>query len=177
MKIDLHLHLDGAITVDIAKKLARVQGIELPTEDDEKLKKLLTVPEDCASLNDFLKCFELPGSLMMTKEGIREAVYLVSENIKSQGIIYAEIRFAPQNHTKKGMSQEEAIKAALEGLKRTSLKANLILCCMRGNGNDEANYETVELTKKYLVEVGGVTALDLAGAEALYPTSNYSNLF
>ena len=177
MKIDLHLHLDGAITVDIAKKLARVQGIELPTEDDEKLKKLLTVPEDCASLNDFLKCFELPGSLMMTKEGIREAVYLVSENIKSQGIIYAEIRFAPQNHTKKGMSQEEAIKAALEGLKRTSLKANLILCCMRGNGNDEANYETVELTKKYLVEDGGVTALDLAGAEALYPTSNYSNLF
>ena len=75
------------------------------------------------------------------------------------------------------MSQEEAIKAALEGLKRTSLKANLILCCMRGNGNDEANYETVELTKKYLVEDGGVTALDLAGAEALYPTSNYSNLF
>ena len=114
---------------------------------------------------------------MMTKEGIREAVYLVSENIKSQGIIYAEIRFAPQNHTKKGMSQEEAIKAALEGLKRTSLKANLILCCMWGNGNDEANYETVELTKKYLVEDGGVTALDLAGAEALYPTSNYSNLF
>ena len=48
---------------------------------------------------------------------------------------------------------------------------------MRGNGNDEANYETVELTKKYLVEDGGVTALDLAGAEALYPTSNYANLF
>ncbi|MCI5726374.1 MAG: adenosine deaminase [Clostridium sp.] len=177
MKIDLHLHLDGAITVEIAKKLAGIQGIELPTEDYEKLKKLLTVPEDCANLNDFLKCFELPCSLMMTKEGISEAVYLVSENIKSQGIIYAEIRFAPQNHTKKGMSQEEAIKAALEGLKRTSLKANLILCCMRGNGNDEANYETVELTKKYLVEDGGVTALDLAGAEALYPTSNYANLF
>ena len=48
--IDLHLHLDGAITPDIAKKLAAVQNIELPTEDDEKLKKLLTVPEDCTDL-------------------------------------------------------------------------------------------------------------------------------
>ena len=58
MKIDLHLHLDGAITVEIAKKLAGIQGIELPTEDYEKLKKLLTVPEDCANLNDFLNQVE-----------------------------------------------------------------------------------------------------------------------
>ena len=53
--IDLHLHLDGAITPDIAKKLAAVQNIELPTEDDEELEKLLTVPEDCTDLNDFLE--------------------------------------------------------------------------------------------------------------------------
>ena len=85
--------------------------------------------------------------------------------------------FAPQNHTEKGMSQEEAVQAALEGLKRTELKANIILCCMRGEGNEEANYETLELTKKYLVEDGGVTGMDLAGAEALYPTSKYAALF
>lgn len=175
--IDLHLHLDGAITPDIAKKLAAVQKIELPAEDDEQLEKLLTVPEDCTSLNDFLKCFALPDSLMMTKEGMSEAVYLVAENIKSQGVIYAEIRFAPQLHTEQGMTQEEAVLAALEGLKRTDLKANLILCCMRGDGNEAANYETVELAKKYLVEDGGVTGIDLAGAEAIYPTSDYSELF
>lgn len=175
--IDLHLHLDGAITPDIAKKLAEVQKIELPTDDDKELEKLLTVPEDCTSLNDFLKCFELPDSLMMTKEGLSEAVYLVAENIQSQGVIYAEIRFAPQLHTEKGMSQEDAVLAALEGLKRTDLKANLILCCMRGDGNEAANYETVELAKKYLVEDGGVTGIDIAGAEAIYPTSDYSELF
>ena len=175
--IDLHLHLDGAITSDIAKKLAALQNIKLPAENDEQLKKLLTVPDTCTSLNDFLKCFALPDALMMTQEGISEAVYLVAENIRQQGVIYAEIRFAPQNHTEKGMSQEEAVQAALEGLKRTELKANIILCCMRGEGNEAANYETLELTKKYLVEDGGVTGMDLAGAEALYPTSKYAALF
>ena len=175
--IDLHLHLDGAITVDIAKKLASLQNIKLPTDDDEELEKLLSVPDDCESLNDFLECFELPLSLLQTPEGLSEAVKLVSDNIQSQGVIYAEIRWAPQLHTDNGMTQEDAIKAALDGLKKTNLKVNLILCCMRGEGNDKQNNETLELAKKYLVEDGGVVAIDLAGAEALYPTSNYKDLF
>ena len=175
--IDLHLHLDGAITVPIAKQLAEIQGFQLPTDSDEELEKYLTVPPDCKSLNDFLRCFEIPGYLLQTPVGLREAVRLVADNIKSQGVVYAEIRFAPQYHTKDGMTQEEAIKAALEGLKETELKANLILCCMRGDGNDAQNEETIELAAKYLVEDGGVVAVDLAGAEALYPTENYSELF
>jgi adenosine deaminase len=175
--IDLHLHLDGAITLDIAKKLASLQNIKLPTDDDEELEKLLSVPDDCESLNDFLECFELPLSLLQTPEGLSEAVKLVSDNIQSQGVIYAEIRWAPQLHTDNGMTQEDAIKAALDGLKKTNLKVNLILCCMRGEGNDKQNNETLELAKKYLVEDGGVVAIDIAGAEALYPTSNYKDLF
>jgi adenosine deaminase len=163
--------------VDIAKKLASLQNIKLPTDDDEELEKLLSVPDDCESLNDFLECFELPLSLLQTPEGLSEAVKLVSDNIQSQGVIYAEIRWAPQLHTDNGMTQEDAIKAALEGLKKTNLKANLILCCMRGEGNEKQNNETLELAKKYLVEDGGVVAIDLAGAEALYPTSNYKDLF
>ena len=175
--IDLHLHLDGAITLDIAKKLASLQNIKLPTDDDEELEKLLSVPDDCESLNDFLECFELPLTLLQTPEGLSEAVKLVSDNIQSQGVIYAEIRWAPQLHTDNGMTQEDAIKAALDGLKKTNLKVNLILCCMRGEGNDKQNNETLELAKKYLVEDGGVVAIDIAGAEALYPTSNYKDLF
>ncbi|MBQ7733301.1 MAG: adenosine deaminase [Synergistaceae bacterium] len=175
--IDLHLHLDGALTVDIAKKLADLQDIKLPAENDSELEKLLVAPEECKSLNDFLNCFALPLTLMQTPEGLRESVKLVLDNIKSQGVIYAEIRYAPQLHCDKGMTQEDAIKAALEGLKESSLKANLILCLMRGGGNDAANYETIELAKKYLVKDGGVVAIDLAGAEALFPTSNYAKFF
>lgn len=202
--VDLHLHLDGAVTVEIAKELANLQGITLPADSDEELEKLLLVPADCQSLNEFLQCFDLPLSLMQTPVGLREAVRRIGNHVASQGVIYAEIRFAPQHHTHRGMTQEDAVLAALEGLKalespegpeaprrteeseaprqtekpgRSGLKANLILCCMRGEGNDAANEETLELTRKYLVEDGGVVALDLAGAEALYPTENYRDLF
>ena len=174
--IDLHLHLDGAITLDIAKKLADLQNITLPTNNDTELEALLSVPDDCESLNDFLKCFELPLTLLQTPEGLSESIKLVADNIQSQGVIYAEIRYAPQLHKDRGMSQEDAIKAALEGLKRTTLKTNLILCFMRGEGNDAENDETLELAKKYLVNDGGVVAVDIAGAEALYPTSKYKDL-
>ena len=86
------MHLDGAITVDIAKKLASLQNIKLPTDIDEELEELLSVPDDCESLNDFLECFELPLTLLQTPEGLTEAVRLVSNNIESQGVIYVEIR-------------------------------------------------------------------------------------
>ena len=175
--IDLHLHLDGAITVDIAKKLASLQKIKLPTNDDKKLEALLTVKEDCRNLDDFLNCFGLPVSLLQTYEGIREAVKLVADNIQKQGVIYAEFRFAPQLFTKKGMSQKEVIEAALEGIKLTSLKVNLILCFFRQGNNHAENLETLELAKKYLKKDGGVVALDIAGSEKLFPNPNFKDLF
>ena len=57
--IDLHCHLDGSITLDIARKLASLQNIELPA-DDAELEAKLSVPESCESLNEFLECFALP---------------------------------------------------------------------------------------------------------------------
>lgn len=174
--VDLHLHLDGALTVDIARKLAQMQDIRLP-EDDAELEKALTVPPTCSSLNEFLQCFALPGSLMQTEESMTESVRLIADHIRSQGVIYAEIRFAPQNHTNRSMTQEEAVRAALKGLEQTDLKANLILCFMRGDSNQAENEETLLLAKKYLVEDGGVVALDLAGAEGLFPTEHYRELF
>lgn len=58
--IDLHAHLDGCISVEIAKKLAALQQITLPAKTDKELTALLSVPDSCQDLNDFLKCFELP---------------------------------------------------------------------------------------------------------------------
>ena len=181
---ELHLHLDGAITPQIAKKLAVLQKMELPYEG-EQLSRVLSVGEDCQSLNEFLQCFDLPLKLLQTKEGISEAVYLVQEELKAEGLSYAELRFAPQLHCQGGLSQPQVIEAALEGLKRSELPCNLILCCMRGNGNEKANEETMELAgeyvKKRILSDGtkgyGVAAVDLAGAEALYPTYKYKGLF
>ena len=97
--IDLHAHLDGSITVEILKKLAEIQQLELPVATDAELENLITVSENCQSLNEFLQCFELPGKYMQTEIGIREAVKLVLANMAAGGVVYAEIRFAPQLHT------------------------------------------------------------------------------
>ena len=123
---ELHLHLDGAITPRIAKKLAALQGIELPYEG-EQLNNALSVGEDCQSLNEFLQCFDLPLKLLQTKEGISEAIYLVQEELKAEGLSYAELRFAPQLHCQGGLSQAQVIEAALDGLKRSTLPCNCLL--------------------------------------------------
>lgn len=175
--IDLHCHLDGSITLDIAKKLAALQNIELPAKSDDALLRKLSVPETCESLNDFLECFGLPLRLLQTKEGITEAVRLVQETCKSEGIIYLEIRFAPQLHCVNDLSQEQVILAALEGLKQSDLHTNLILCLMRSDHNQDENLETVELAKKYLVKDEGVVAIDLAGAEGLFKTADFEKEF
>jgi len=174
--IDLHTHLDGSITPKIAEQLAAIQGTPLPF-DRAELERRLRVPADCTDLETFLSCFALPVSLLQTYESLREAARLVAEDMKSQSIIYAEIRYAPRLHTVRGMSQEDAVKAVLEGIGQSGLAANVILCCMRMPGNDLENRETVELAGKYLVEDGGVVALDLAGAEAPFPLANYRELF
>ena len=175
--LDLHCHLDGSITPEIAKKLAELQGIKLPTENDEELEKTIRVAPDCQSLTEFLKCFGIPCSLMQTKEGLEEGTYLVLENMRATGTAYAEIRFAPQFHRRNGLTQEEAIQSVLAGMEKSELKANLILCCIRGGNTAEGNPETLEIAKKYLVKDGGVVALDLAGDEANSPAENYIELF
>lgn len=74
---------------------------------------MLSVPDSCESLNDFLQCFDLPGRLMQTPEGLQNAVTLVLENMAQDGVIYAELRFAPQFHTLGGMTQERRCRRQL----------------------------------------------------------------
>ena len=171
--VELHVHLDGALSVDNCKKLASIQGIDIP--DDYEVMNLLTVSSDCHDLNEFLTKFEFPLSLLQTTDGIRYALKNLQDELIEQGLIYAEIRFAPQLHTCNGLGQEDVIISAIEGLNESNLKCNLILCCMRGNNNHDENMETVRLAKKYLGK--GVCAIDLAGAEGLYPTKNFEDVF
>ena len=175
--IDLHLHLDGAITLDIAKVLAKLQNQTLPASSDAELSKLLSIPPDCEDLNEYLRRFDLPISLLQTKESISEAFYLVQEKLIAQNVIYAELRFAPQSFMQRGLSQREVVEAALDGLSRSNLSSSIILCCMRGPRREKANLETVQLAKEYLTTHDGITALDLAGAEGLFATSDYRELF
>lgn len=172
--IDLHLHLDGSLSVSSVKELAAMQNIALPEKEEELLSKL-RVGKDCRDLTEYLEKFAFPCSLLQTKEALSAAVYNLQEELAEQGLIYAEIRFAPQLHLLGGLPQREVIEAAIEGLHKSSFRANLILCCMRGNDNREQNLETVRLAKDYLGK--GVCAVDIAGAEALFPTKDFEELF
>ncbi|MDD3369880.1 MAG: adenosine deaminase [Lachnospiraceae bacterium] len=172
--IDLHLHLDGSISLNSVKELAELQGIKLSLIDEELLERL-QVGEECKDLNEYLDKFHFINLLLQTKEAISTAVYNLEEELKEQGLIYAEIRFAPQLHTKEGLSQADVVEAAIAGMGRSDFHANLILCCMRGEDNHKENLETVHVAKKYLGT--GVCAIDLAGAEALYPTEDFKDLF
>lgn len=172
--VELHLHLDGSLSIDNCKKLAKIQNIDIPNDDNEIINKMMVSP-DCHDLNEFLSKFDFAVSLLQTTKGITNAIINLQNELLEQGLIYAEIRFAPQLHTSKGLTQDEVVNAAIEGLKNSKLKSNLILCCMRGNNNHNENIETVKVAKKYLGK--GVCAIDLAGAEGLFPTKDFEDIF
>lgn len=172
--IDLHLHLDGSLSIASARQLAALQKIDIPKRDEE-LRTLLSVEDDCPDLNVYLEKFAFPCMLLQTKEAISFAVENLLQELHEQGLMYAEIRFAPQKHTDKGLSQNDVIKAALDGMRDAPIPAGLILCCMRGDDTEEQNLETVCLAKQYLGQ--GVVAVDLAGAEALFSTEKFASVF
>lgn len=172
--IDIHLHLDGSMTVDMIKELADVQNIELTYTDDELLD-ILQVSDDCSDLNEYLEKFPFPLTFMQTKTGLKKSVELLCKELDNQGFIYAEIRYAPQLHCDQGMTQRDAIEAAIEGTANSPIPVNLILCCMRGDDNHDKNIETIRLADEYLGK--GVGGVDIAGAEALFPTENFDCIF
>lgn len=168
---DLHLHLDGSLSADAVRKLAEMQNMELPSSD-QALKQQLQVDSDCQSLTDYLKCFDYALTFLQTEPAIEESVYLLLQECKQLGLAYVEVRFAPQLHLQKGLSQRQVVEAAIRGKNRSSLPSGLILCCMRGTVSKDNNLETVRLASEYLER--GVCAVDIAGDEAHYPLELYT---
>ena len=178
--IELHLHLDGSLRPETVWELAKEQNIKLPANTVDEVRDQMQVPEDCRTLEEYLTRFDLPLLVLQTREALERAAFELTEDLAKEGVTYAEIRFAPQLSIKGGMTQEQAVEAAIEGVKRgmeqyPSIRVGLILCCMRGEDNEEWNLQTVETAKKYLGDV--VCAVDIAGAESLYPTERFVPVF
>ena len=165
-KVELHLHLDGSVRPKTAG--------ELLNKSEKEIEKDMIAMAECNNLNDYLTKFEIPEMIMQTKDNLERVAKELAEDLKKENVIYAEIRFAPMKHVKKGLSGVEVIDSVLNGLKQVDIKTNLILCMMRGSSFKE-NDEVIELAKKYLNK--GVCAIDLAGAEAMYKTCLYKDLF
>lgn len=177
--IDLHLHLDGSLGLQDMQALAEFSGAVLPTDNSEELRTLLTVKPDCTSLGEYLEKFDLPLQVLQSEAALKWSVYRLIERLAAQGLAYAEIRFAPQFHLQKGLSQAQVVQAAVTGLQRGvrefGMPAQLILCCMRTGEDPAINLETLHQAQLHLGR--GVCALDLAGNEAAYPTADFADLF
>ncbi|MGI6270449.1 MAG: adenosine deaminase [Candidatus Howiella sp.] len=173
--IDLHLHLDGSLSPELVRKLAYMQDIRLP----DAFPQTLLAPRACGSLEEYLRRFVLPLSVMQSEESIALSVEDLLSRLGKMGLLYTEIRFAPQLHTSRGLSQTQVVQAALSGLHRAEwrgpVRPQLILCLMRGADNAKQNLETIRIAGRYLGQ--GVAAVDLAGAEAAYPTAEFENIF
>ena len=165
-KIDLHCHLDGSLRPETIINIARQEGISIPYYDIENIKKEVTAPAECKSLDEYLKRFEIPNLVMQSKESLRRITFELLEDSAKENVKYIEVRFAPLLHTIKGLSLDEVIESVIYGIKEAEekydIKGNVILCCMRFMSIDKA-FEVVEAGKKYLLK--GVVAIDLCGSE------------
>ena len=174
-KILLHLHLDGAIDIDDAFKWVKEDGIKISKKD---LLRELQVDEECHSLNDYLKKFDLPCKLLQTCERLEITSYHLFQKLVKLNVVYAEVRFAPLKHLEKGLTLDDVAISVINGFNKANVESGImggiILSLMRGE-EYEKNKKVVDVAKKYLGK--GVVGIDLAGAEALYPTKDYVQLF
>lgn len=174
--IDLHLHLDGSLSEQDFLYLAKKDGIDLGKDFPNNIY----VPKDCPSLEVYLERFALPCLLLESKENLKHVANSLIRRLDQMGYLYAEIRFAPQLHTGKWLSQMDAALAVIDGVNealktcRNLYDANVILCCMR-HAPKEVNLETIEVANK--LKGTKAVAVDLAGAEALHPSSYYKEIF
>lgn len=178
--IELHLHLDGSLRPETVWELAKEQGIRLPAKTLEEVRFQMEVPEDCRTLDEYLERFDLPLMVLQQADALERVAFELTEDLAKEGVTYAEIRFAPQLSIKGGLTQDEVVEAAIRGAKRgmeayPQIRVGLILCCMRGDSNEALNLQTVETARSYLGDV--VCAVDIAGAEALFPTENFRSVF
>lgn len=176
-KVVLHLHLDGSLRPETVQEWLKEDKNTIV--DLSMIKAKLMVERDCKDLNQYLEKFDLPLSLLQTEEHIKRATFELYEDLAKRNVVYAEARFAPSLHLQNGLSYEQVVEAAITGMNEAKAKydieGGLILCCMRGNDNEKANMDTVQVAQKYLGK--DVCSLDLAGAEALFPTQNFEPVF
>lgn len=182
-QVELHLHLDGSFRPETVWELAEAKGVAMPAADLAGYRAYLAATTDCASVNEYLERFELPLRVMQDAAALTRVTRELVEDLADRGTAYAEIRFAPQLHTREGMTQRQAVEAVLEGRRqgseaRPGIDIGILLCMMcvgPETANWEANAETVETAAEYLGQ--GVVGIDLAGAEGIVPLKNFAPLF
>lgn len=165
-KIDLHCHLDGSVRPATIIDLAREQHIDLPSQNIEQIKQLMIAPETCQNLGEYLKRFELPLSVMQTRDGLERISFELFEDAARENVKYLEVRFGPQLHQEAGLSFDEIMTSVVAGMQRAEaeydIKGNYILSILRTFPKDNIK-AVIDAGAPFLDK--GIAAFDLAGAE------------
>ncbi|GAA0832633.1 adenosine deaminase [Streptosporangium amethystogenes subsp. fukuiense] len=176
-KVLLHDHLDGGLRPESIIELARESGYDrLPATDADSLRAWFREAADSGSLVRYLETFDHTVGVMQTRESLVRVAAECAEDLADDGIVYAEVRYAPEQHTSRGLSLEEVIEAVQEGFRAGSegrgIRVGTLLTAMR---HQARSMEIAELAVRY--RDAGVVGFDIAGAEAGYPPTRHLDAF
>jgi len=176
-KVLLHDHLDGGLRPQTVLELARETGYaDLPGDNVEELTRKLTEGAHRGHLEIYLDAFRHTVAVMQTPEALRRVAAECAEDLAADGVVYAEVRFAPELHTQRGLSLDEVVRAVLEGFREGSTNRPItvyaLLTAMRTAAR---SLEIAELAVRHRDD--GVVGFDIAGAEAGWPPSRHLDAF
>ncbi|MDX6331856.1 MAG: adenosine deaminase [Streptomycetaceae bacterium] len=178
----LHDHLDGGLRPGTIVELARETGYHhLPDSDPAKLGTWFREAADSGSLERYLETFSHTVGVMQTREALVRVATECAEDLAADGVVYAEVRYAPEQHLEAGLTFEEIIEAVNEGFREgerrarddgNRIRVGALLTAMRHAARSQ---EIAELANRYRDH--GVVGFDIAGAEAGFPPTRHLDAF
>ncbi|MFE5463329.1 adenosine deaminase [Nocardia sp. NPDC056564] len=178
----LHDHLDGGLRPATVLELAAECGYaDLPADDEAALAAWFRDAADSGSLELYLETFAHTVAVMQTPEGLRRVARECAEDLSLDGVVYAEVRFAPEQHLERGLTLDEVVEHTLEGFREGEAAAAaagrpiVVTCLLTAMRHAARSREIAELTVRFRDR--GVGGFDIAGAEAGFPPSRHLDAF
>ena len=180
-KVSLHDHLDGGLRPATIIELAEAAGHELPSTDPVALGKWFREAADSGSLPLYLETFDHTIAVMQTRENLARVAREFVEDLADDGVVYAEIRWAPEQHLQGGLSLDEAVEAVQEGLNAgvdtveaggRLIQVGQLITAMR---HADRGMEIAECAVRH--RNSGAVGFDIAGAEDGFPAARFAEAF
>jgi adenosine deaminase len=177
----LHDHLDGGLRAATVAELAAEVGHELPVADPQELAQWFAAAADSGSLERYLETFVHTVGVMQTPQALHRVAYECALDLARDGVVYAEVRFAPELHVTRGLSLDAVVEAVLAGFRDGTadaagegrrIRVGALLTAMR---HAARSMEIAELSVRWRDR--GVVGFDIAGAEAGFPPTRHLDAF
>ena len=180
-KVSLHDHLDGGLRPETIVELADEIGLDLPSSDPDELGDWFARQSNSGSLVEYLKTFDVTTAVMQTRDGLARVAREFVLDLAADGVIYGEVRWAPEQHLARGLSLDQAVDAVQSGLEQgvadvhargAGIRVGQLVTAMR---HADRALEIAQLAVRH--RDAGVVGFDIAGAEAGFPPSNHRVAF